>query len=83
MNYQDAILNNPVVYECHRRGMSPEQIVVQLVLNQQNMIEELKLLRSIAPQRIETEDGKVFVWHCPNELIPVTKIDACRAQESE
>jgi hypothetical protein len=27
-------------------------------------------LTSIAPRKINTEDGKSFIWRCPDELVP-------------
>lgn len=33
------------------------------------LIERVTNLESIAPKKI-TANGKTYVWHCPNELIP-------------
>ena len=35
--------------------------------------EALMALTGIAPRRIAAPDGRVYVWHCPDDLVPLTE----------
>jgi hypothetical protein len=38
------------------------------------LLDHVGRLEIIKPMRIRTPDGKVVVWHCPDDLIPETVI---------
>lgn len=67
--FDDCILNCPIVHHIMRRGGSAQDCVVALVNQQRELLATIVKLESIAPKRI-TFDGRTFVWHCPDELIP-------------
>jgi len=52
-------------------GMSLEEIIVALSREREQTHRQLLKLISLVPKKVISPDGKVYVWHCPDELIPV------------
>ena len=69
-NFDDAYMNDPVVKAGVRAGLSKDEIIVALVNRHKAMMKNFTKLRSIAPMRVKLEDGRTFIWHCPDEFIP-------------
>lgn len=55
-------------------GHHPWAIIHELVREKQAMLKRILELDSIAPRRIATPDGKIFIYRCPDELVPMTEI---------
>jgi hypothetical protein len=74
----DEILQK-VRRECHvvdlalRNGLTLEQIIELLFEQNKQLIEKNIQLQSVAPRKIKVDD-KIYVWHAPDELIPLTEI---------
>jgi len=64
-------MNNPTVHGGLRAGLSVEDIVVQLVNIQETLVENIKELKAIAPQKFRLSDGTVKIWRCPDRLVPI------------
>ncbi len=66
--------------ECHvvdlalRNGLTLEQIIELLFEQNKQLIEKNIQLYSIAPRKIKV-DNKIYVWHAPDELIPLTELN--------
>lgn len=67
--YRRVLLNDSTVHQLVRRGVPPEGVIVALCEQKERMMKRIVELESIAPRKIK-RDGKTYVWHCPNELIP-------------
>lgn len=46
-------------------------MVVTLNSKIEDLNKQLAKLETIAPRRIKLPDGKIYVWHCPDDLIPL------------
>jgi hypothetical protein len=63
-----------VVDSALRNGWTLEQVIELLVEQNKQLIEKNIQLYSIAPRKIKV-DGKIYVWHAPDELIPLTELN--------
>lgn len=70
--FRAATLNNALLYAALRSGGDAQDCVVVLDEENRNLKKRIVELASISPKKI-TMDGKTYVWHCPNELVPWTK----------
>ena len=62
---------NNTVNHILRSGGSLEDVVVALCGQNDAMLKRLIEVESYAPKKIKADDGKVYVWHCPDDLIPM------------
>ena len=70
-SFEQVLLREPCIREALRRGLSLEDVIVHLV-NQRNLITKKLLdVQSYAPKKMILEDGRVMLWRCPAELVPV------------
>ena len=53
---------------CARRPL--KEIVVTLAMQKEGLSKRVIELENIAPRAFSLADGRVMVWHCPDELIP-------------
>lgn len=67
-----ALRNDLTVYRMIREGWPHKAIIGQLAIEKRERLKRIMELESIAPKKIRTRDGREFVHHCPNELVPVT-----------
>jgi hypothetical protein len=63
---------DPTVHRMASQGCSREQVIQALVDEKRAMVKRVLELEQIAPKKYQMPDGKVMVWHCPDELIPMT-----------
>jgi len=64
---------DPTVARMMRHGNSLEEIIVQLARDKWTLMRRLQTLANIAPRKIRMPDGRVVVWHCPDDLVPETE----------
>ena len=74
-SFDYARWNDPLVSHMLERGCTLEQIIGALTLRHQDTVKRLLELVAIAPKKIQRPDGRVFVWHCPDELIPLQVLE--------
>lgn len=43
----------------HEVGLAKDKMIIELL--------------SIAPRKMKGPDGREYVWHCPDELVPLTE----------
>lgn len=65
-------LHNPIVAQIMRAGGTAEDCAVALAVYNDKLVERLMTLEGIAPRKIKLPDGRVMVWRCPDELVPMT-----------
>ena len=65
---------DPLVHQGIQLGASFSSIIVAMHQRHTLLLEQLALLQSIAPTKLAVGDTH-YVWHCPDDLIPVTTID--------
>lgn len=66
----DARLLDPTVQRALEANLSADRIIVELVKQKQQLLKELIQLESISPRKYRL-GGQVFVWHCPDEFVPM------------
>lgn len=64
------LLQDALAHRVYEATGSAEAVAVALYAANQKLLEELIQLKSICPRRVTAPDGKVYVWHCPDHLIP-------------
>lgn len=72
MNVYDLSHFDPLINEALHRGANMDEIVHVMFVRHEAMMKRLMELESICPKRMKGPDGKIYVWHCPDELIPST-----------
>lgn len=72
--FQDVMLNDPTVNRIMKSGGTESACVVELANEKQRLMARIIELDSIAPKKYKTPDGRVMVWNCPEDLVPVTEI---------
>lgn len=69
-SFEYAMINDSTVYRMAQAGLTSEQMVGMLAKEKRIYIERLIALDNIAPKKIRTPDGQVYIWQCPLHLIP-------------
>jgi hypothetical protein len=69
--FREAVRTNPTLYAILQGGGTLEQCVVALDESVKNLTSQLVTTISYSPKKIRTADGKIHVWRCPEELIPL------------
>lgn len=67
----DAYGNNYLVHTMTRNGASLSEIIVALVNHISSQNKTISDFMAICPRRIKLDDGRVMVWHCPDDLVPI------------
>jgi hypothetical protein len=66
-----SYINNPLI------ELSEDDLkwcIIQLHYQKENLLKEISKLQAIAPKRYKIADGKIAVYHCPEDLIPIEDI---------
>lgn len=64
--------SEPLVRRILQDGGEFEDVICALIQERDLLREKVMELDAIAPKKRLTSDGRIMVWHCPNELIPLT-----------
>jgi hypothetical protein len=67
----DTYGNNYLVHTMTRNGASLSEIIVALVNHISYQNKTISDFMAICPRRIKLDDGRVMVWHCPDDLVPI------------
>jgi len=62
---------SPVVKDTLRAGGSPEDVICGLVNLNMELAAQLAEQGHIVPVKIKAPDGRVMIWRCPDEFIPM------------
>lgn len=52
-------------------GGTQADCVVALVNEKEALAKRIMELDAIAPKKIKLDDGRVMIWHCPDDLVPL------------
>ncbi len=72
----------PVVAALHKAGETPESIILMLVKLKNQLLKDVEVLKLMVPKRIRMRDGRLSLWRCPEELIPVQEFDPSEVGKS-
>jgi hypothetical protein len=67
-------LGDACVQQILESGGSLEDVVIALANEKEQLIESVTELDGIAPKRIIDRRGRNYFWHCPDDLIPESRI---------
>lgn len=71
---REVVDNDPYVNSIVKKGGTLEMCVVFLANQKNELLRRVIELESIAPKAYRQADGKVLVWRCPDDLIPITEL---------
>jgi len=71
-NYSELAISNSIIRQVKMSGMPAEAAAVQLAEQNEYLLKEIQRLIAICPAAIVV-GNKVYVWHCPDHLIPATR----------
>lgn len=63
-------------HRARRRDMRFKALVVELCRQKAWMEQRITELEAIAPRRFMAPDGKVYLWECPAQYVPIQQIKA-------
>lgn len=72
--YLRAYYKDTTVNQLQRRRIVKEKIIAVLVAEKEQLRNRIVELESIAPRRMMLPDGKIVVWHCTDDLIPLSRL---------
>jgi hypothetical protein len=61
----DATVNKMLQY-----GATKDDVIVELVAQRNSMVSRAMDLELIAPRKVRAPDGSVWIYRCPDHLIP-------------
>lgn len=70
---RDVYVNEPLVQKILSNEGRHEDCIVALANLAQQLRKKVIELECVAPRKIVTKEGKVYVWHCPDHLIPASR----------
>lgn len=74
MSYEQAIATNAIVHAGKKAGLTDREIIGFLCDELNGKDKTIDALSAIAPCAYKLPDGKVVIWRCPDELVPVLDI---------
>ena len=66
------MLRDPFIDRVMRESRTDEDAFFALAADRERLVARVMELEGIAPRRMKMPDGRHMVWHCPDDLIPVT-----------
>lgn len=72
--WQLLLSRDPVLYHLERSGCSFLDMMEELTDYRQKLLIKVLEMDAICPRKYRLPDGTVKVWHCPEELIPLTDL---------
>lgn len=69
----DVKRNDPTVHRILKSGGTPRDCVVALANEKEALVKRLMEMERIAPKKIKLPDGRVMIWRCPEDLVPLSK----------
>jgi hypothetical protein len=64
------INNNPMVNYIIQNGGTANDCVKALVRHIEQLQSQAMSLMAIVPKKIKAEDGKTYIWRCPDDMVP-------------
>lgn len=60
----------PVVAAYVKKVYTADQVIVHFANREAQLRHKIEQLLCICPKKIKGPDGKIYIWHCPDNLIP-------------
>jgi hypothetical protein len=74
---KQQVNSNPFLHNSiYHHGSHMELVISQLSMMCADLQKDIIRLQSIAPRKYRLPDGRVVVWHCPDEFLEEEKLDA-------
>jgi len=70
LSIDDVLLRDEFVRRMFQSGASFEATLVAIAVERERLVKRILELESIAPRKIQMPNGEVFVWRCPDSMIP-------------
>jgi hypothetical protein len=67
----EAARKCPLVKALLTLDTTPDEIILMLAKLKNQLLQDVANLKLLAPKRIRMADGRLLIWRCPEELIPV------------
>ena len=68
--FERAKYTDSTVASMLRNGETLSSIIGQLADDKLKLIREIEHLSGVAPKKVKLADGRVMMWHCPDDLVP-------------
>lgn len=65
-----VLRNDPIVHRILNRGGTLRDCVVELSRDRFRLLDNLRKAEMLIPRKVRADDSTVYVWHCPDHLIP-------------
>jgi hypothetical protein len=69
-SWEQARATDPTIRATLRAGGTAEDCCVLLLAQLDTAYARMRRLESITPRKFRLPDGRLFVWHCPDDLVP-------------
>lgn len=81
--FAEVARHNAIVHEILSAGGTLEDVVVALDRCYRDALRECGRMRMLCPTRMKLPDGKIVVWRCPEDLIPLTDLSQVMEPECD
>jgi hypothetical protein len=79
--FDEVFVNDPTVYNLLNSGGTARECIVALANEKAELIKKIVDLEMIVPKKYKLPDGKIVIWHCPDDLIPMKEITGINVKE--
>ena len=69
-SFSRACSNDVTVHRMLEQGKTLAEIIGQLAEEKEKYLAVISRLELIAPRKLTLPDGRIFVWRCPDHLVP-------------
>lgn len=76
-DFERVTQNDALLREILYRGGTLEDCIVAMAKQKADLIEKIAELELICPRKIGLPDGRVFIYRCPDDNIPLVKMATC------
>lgn len=70
--FRIATMNVPIMHKIMREGGTSEDCALALANENAQLYKRIMELEAIAPRKIALPDGRIYLYRCPDELVPTT-----------
>lgn len=67
---EEAAENDPLISAAMKHGVPSEEVILCLIDQREALAHRLRLLEVIAPKKVRGHDGTIWIYRCPDHLIP-------------
>jgi len=78
----EAVRGNALLGTLFRSGATSREMILALVRQNERLASEILHLQNIAPRRYRLPDGKIVMWRCPDELVPIQECEDIASKQA-